>query len=259
MFQSKFADRPHALQRDSVTISLDADSYMVAYGYGSVVFFNYKPDYANLLRLVKEHSVEAVEAPRSDDFAVAVQPDLEEWSSLKPGTDCIVVQQLDLNNLLVISGVLAQTVALEYFEKRVENMLALFTKLNSDLEQHKGKFNMKNSHLFKLVAENNMLLIEILSKIGLLDRSEIPWKFGRYSGVFEQLRDEFELEQRFKGVDFKLNLIQHNTKFFLELLHNQKSDRLEWIIIILIATEIMLTLADKAMRKDSSGKEKEDR
>ena len=55
-----------------------------------------------------------------------------------------------------------------------------------------------------------------------------------------------EVESRFRRLDFKLNLIQHNTKYFLEILHNQKSNMLEWTIIILIAVEIAVTLAELA-------------
>jgi uncharacterized Rmd1/YagE family protein len=55
---------------------------------------------------------------------------------------------------------------------------------------------------------------------------------------------EFEIEARFDHIEFKLDLIQQNAKFFLEILHNQKSDTLEWIIIILISFECMLMLMD---------------
>ena len=37
---------------------------------------------------------------------------------------------------------------------------------------------------------------------------------------------------------------QDNLKYFLEIMQNKKSDTLEWIIIILIAAEIFLTLYD---------------
>ena len=40
----------------------------------------------------------------------------------------------------------------------------------------------------------------------------------------------------------KLNLIQDNLKYFLEILQNRKSNTLEWIIIILIAMDFGLTL-----------------
>ena len=37
-------------------------------------------------------------------------------------------------------------------------------------------------------------------------------------------------------------LMQHNVRFFLDILQNRKSDTLEWIIIFLIAGEICLGL-----------------
>jgi uncharacterized Rmd1/YagE family protein len=40
----------------------------------------------------------------------------------------------------------------------------------------------------------------------------------------------------------KLNFIQDNLKYFLEILQARKSDSLEWTIIILIAVEIVLSL-----------------
>lgn len=36
------------------------------------------------------------------------------------------------------------------------------------------------------------------------------------------LREEFELDSRFRKIEFKLNMLQQNTNFFIEMLHNQK-------------------------------------
>jgi hypothetical protein len=51
------------------------------------------------------------------------------------------------------------------------------------------------------------------------------------------MRDEFLIDERFDDIEFKLNLIQQNTKFFLEVMHQNKTNLLEWIIIGLIALE----------------------
>lgn len=51
---------------------------------------------------------------------------------------------------------------------------------------------------------------------------------------------EKELDDRFENMEFKLNLIQTNAKFFLEVLHHQKSNNLEWIIVALILAECIL-------------------
>lgn len=41
-----------------------------------------------------------------------------------------------------------------------------------------------------------------------------------------------------------LRWLQHNVRFFLEILQNRKSDTLEWIIILLITGEICVSLYD---------------
>ena len=103
---------------------------------------------------------------------------------------------------------------------------------------------MEKKNLFQLVAQNNTMFTDVISKIGLLERSDDAWQFAAHTKVWEGLRDEFDLEQRFKNLEFKLNLMQHSTKFFIEVMANQKSDTLEWIIIILISAEICIGLCD---------------
>jgi len=49
---------------------------------------------------------------------------------------------------------------------------------------------------------------------------------------------------RFGKVEHKITHVQSNTKFFLEVLNHQKSNKLEWIIIVLIAAEIVLSCID---------------
>lgn len=47
-----------------------------------------------------------------------------------------------------------------------------------------------------------------------------------------------------QDIEFKLNLIQENAKFFLEVMHSQKSNTLEWVIIVLISFECVLMILD---------------
>ena len=54
------------------------------------------------------------------------------------------------------------------------------------------------------------------------------------------MKIEFDIDQRFEHIEFKLNLIQQNAKFFLEVMAENKSNTLEWIIIILILFECIL-------------------
>jgi len=160
--------------------------------------------------------------------------------------DYAVLPQLDVHNLAVIATVLAQSVALDYYSVRADAMLEAFTRLNGSVEQT-GVFSaLEKKNLFRLVALNNTLFTDVIAKIGILERSDTAWKYLEYADVWEGLRDEFEIEDRFTKIEFKLNLIQQNSKFFLEVLATDKSNTLEWIIIILISIEISVMVVEIA-------------
>lgn len=90
------------------------------------------------------------------------------------------------------------------------------------------------------MAQNNAIFIDMISKLGIKERSDTAWNLSRYTQVHEGMLDEFEIEHRFSNIEFKLDMIQQNAKFFLEILHNQKTNTLEWIIIVLIMFECIL-------------------
>jgi len=71
---------------------------------------------------------------------------------------------------------------------------------------------------------------------------DIAWKNANYAQIWEYLRDEYELTQRFGNLDFKLKFVEHNIRFLQEILQNRKSDFLEWLIIILISVEILISV-----------------
>lgn len=103
---------------------------------------------------------------------------------------------------------------------------------------------MDKETLFKVVAQNNSLMMNIIGKLGIKDKSDIAWELAEYESVYEGMKREFEIEDRFENIEFKLNTIQSNAKFFLEVLAHQKSTSLEWIIVVLIAFESALMILE---------------
>ena len=124
-------------------------------------------------------------------------------------------------------------------------MLATFDQINSIVTKTGNFTAMQKETLFKVVAQNNSLFIDMLAKLGIKDRSDTAsWNNPQYEKIHMGMKHEFEIENRFEDIEFKLNLIQQNAKFFLEILHNQKTDTLEWIIIVLIAFECILMILE---------------
>jgi len=214
--------------------------YMVVFQYGSVVLFNIADhEEEGYLQIAKKYASGLLSEARKDDYAVVEKPSLETW--MQGGPDYIVLKRLDIDGIRIIGSVLGQSIALDHFVRQVDGMVAEFTDLNRGMEKT-GTFTMKQEKLFQLVGKANSNLADVILKLGLFERSDIAWKNANYAQIWEYLRDEYELTQRFGSLDFKLKFVEHNVRYFLEILQNRKSDFLEWLIIILISAEIVIAI-----------------
>ncbi|KAF5794776.1 hypothetical protein HanRHA438_Chr08g0343331 [Helianthus annuus] len=226
--------------------------YMVVFQYGSVVLFNVREhESERYLKIVKEHASGELseQEMRKDEYEVKEKPTLETW--MEGGLDYIMLQYLNTDGIRTIGSVLGQSVALDYYVRQVDGMVGEFTDINRGMEKT-GTFTMKRKKLFQLVGKANSNLADVILKLGLFERSDIAWKDAKYAQIWEYLRDEFELTQRFASLDFKLKFVEHNIRFLQEILQNRKSDFLEWLIIILIGAEILISVYDIAHKSVTS-------
>lgn len=251
--------------------------YVAVFKFGSVVCFNCSPRYvATLVNNIKKHSTDPVLQgfERKENFGVLVRPpgtqdenniavgeSSNDSHHLKAATnmsstendavsttsvtgDYCIVPELEINCVSVISNIMAQTVALDTYNDIVDDVLSEFFKINQDVTKT-GKFRASDrDFLYKTVAQNNMIFVDMISKIRIKDRSDTAWNQTQYEPIHYQMKDEFEIDDRFDQIEFKLNLIQQNAKFFLEVLQSQKSNSLEWIIVVLIAVECVIMVLD---------------
>ncbi|KAJ9684515.1 hypothetical protein PVL29_016806 [Vitis rotundifolia] len=218
--------------------------YMVVFQYGSIVLFNV-PDHEvdRCLKIVEKHASGLLPEMRKDEYEVREMPTLNTW--MQGGLDYIMLQYLNIDGIRTIGSVLGQSIALDYYVRQVDGMVAEFTDINRGMEKT-GTFTMERKKLFQLVGKANSNLADVILKLGLFERSDIAWKDAKYAQIWEFLRDEFELTQRFASLDFKLKFVEHNIRFLQEILQNRKSDFLEWLIIILIGAEILISVYDIA-------------
>jgi uncharacterized Rmd1/YagE family protein len=220
------------------------NSFAVFFPYGAVVLFGV-PDaqHEPLLEVASPYvTAGRQEKPASDDYTVILKMQAADWCSFQP--DRVTVREFDLNSIRVISQVLAQTVAMEHYEKQTNHMLETFQALNAKLGAQRALWRSREQ-LSKILAENNTILNDMIVQLKVLDRSDTAWRYGKYDFLWIGMRNEFELKARFEALEFKVTHVQHNIKFFLEVVQSQRSARLEWIIVFLIATEVAIALFGK--------------
>eukprot|EP00903_Cladosiphon_okamuranus_P010992 g10381.t1 len=223
------------------------NSYVVLFDYGSVIFIHFtKQQQEAHLKRQREFLYEddriTPDDVKTDTHRIVLWSTLPEPARLEP--DSTTLRELDLNHITIIGTVLGQTVALDHYGDLVDSMMSKFVAINSGVEKT-GKFTAaQKKELFQLVARNNTVRTDVISKLGILERQEAAWKDPDYNYVWEGLREEFEMDSRLRKIESKLSMLQQNTNFFIEMLHNQKSTMLEWTIIVLIAAEIVVGVCD---------------
>ncbi|KAK9277523.1 hypothetical protein L1049_007067 [Liquidambar formosana] len=214
--------------------------YMIVFQYGSAVLFNIEDHEAETyLEIVRRYASGLLPEMRKDDYAVKEKPLLVE--DMQGGPDYIVLKNLDTDSIRIIGNVLGQSIALDYFVSQIDGMVEEFTDINRGMEKS-GTFTMNRKKLFQLVGKANSNLADVILKVGLFDRSEIAWRDAKYAQIFEYLREEYEVTQRFGNLDFKLKFVEHNIHFLQEVLQNRRSDLLEWCIICLLSIENVISI-----------------
>lgn len=213
-------------------------SFVILYPFGSICFLNC--DEVMQQQWVQSLRTDSTFVITRDNIPINVDKEAAEWC--KMGRDHVIVQRLDVNNMNIIAGVIARSVALKNYEISSQTTLDNFRKLNDQIEKT-GKIHKRDEKgLIPVFAHANGLKCDLLLSVRLLERPDVTWIWHRYDQLYDLLQDEFEIQDRFTHLEKGLDFIQENNMFYMELQHSRKSERAEWLIIILIATEICIAL-----------------
>ena len=256
-----YKDCPQRFDTKGLTITLDAskNQYVSIFTYGSVVLFNIPrgEHQQHVSRVIESAIVTPLATEQgqfTDTYKVMLHADMENKPSVVKA-DHLNIKMLDAKNLSIVATVMAQTVALDYYADAVDRMLESFQEMNLRIENMTGRGanplrNIDKQGLYKLVASNNTVITNVLSHLGIFEGTDAAWDNADYHYTWEVLRNDFELDYRFKDLSLKLDIVKDNSRFFLGMLQGEKSERLEWIIIVLIAAEIAIGLAALWMQKE---------
>lgn len=84
----------------------------------------------------------------------------------------------------------------------------------------------------------------MVNDLFLLDKPNILWDNEEAEKLYNMLSSTLELKDRFEIVEHKLTHLKENITLALDLFNHKHSEVLEWIIILLIAFEIVMGLIE---------------
>lgn len=151
----------------------------------------------------------------------------------------VQLRELTLDKLRIVSLTLAQSVALDHFEAAVSQAMARFQPVVAALSRS-GKLAPPHREVLRLVGFAMEVRAAVLDNLTLFDDPPETWESEALAHLDSGLYDQFDLEERLGAIREKLAYLQDAGATFLDLLNTRKNHRLEWIVILLILSEILL-------------------
>lgn len=237
LFRAHHADYP-VLSVNPLVLEPVRDSWVYLEKFGTVVYWNCPEALIETLDAdlqALEGVGHRVERTR-DELLVEVGAEVEQV-----GFNEVRLPELRLDSLKIISLALAQSVALEHFELAVTEALVKFRPVVSGMRE-KGDLVLTQKEALRIVGFAMDVRATVLDNLTLFDDPPETWESERLAHLDSALFDHFDLEERLNAINQKLAYLADAGARVMDLLATRKAHRLEWIIILLIAFEIIMAL-----------------
>ncbi|KAL3462956.1 hypothetical protein BJX64DRAFT_258502 [Aspergillus heterothallicus] len=140
---------------------------------------------------------------------------------------------------LAISHALAQSVKTSLFEDLVSETISNTAPLPAQIAQT-GSVNLTRRQINMQVGELFILRINIHLQGSVLDSPELMWAEPQLEPVYQAVRSYLEMDQRVSLLTERLDVIADLLAVLKDQLTHRHGEYLEWIVIVLIAAEILV-------------------
>lgn len=239
-FRAEFRAEAFAGSTSEVFYALtETNRYLYVFDYGVVVFANYDPvSKSEFIQFIKNYATKIVDLDLSEEYKINTDENL---NKVLVKNDYVTVSQIDSSLLRIVMLNIGQSVALEYYEVLTDELITSSKHYILELEHH-GKLSISKINLLKYIGKVLNVKNSIVDNLYILDDPNLVWDNEELNLLNKQLKVNFDINTRFKDLDYRLQIVENNLTLFTDVLNVRESSRLEWIVIILIAIEIIIAI-----------------
>ena len=130
---------------------------------------------------------------------------------------------------------------MDYYERIVDEMFVRTDHLVERLEIT-GRAPLATRPLHRFIGTAIGTRNEVLSVLHLLDKPDAVWEDAAAERIYQELRAEFDLADRFLALEHKLRSVQEALELVLDVARDYRLVVLEVSVVLLIVAEIVLSL-----------------
>ena len=221
-----------------VWYSTPAGGRVYIYPFGAMAFEDVgEPDRARHIERLRAAAGAMKDANAIDDLVVhetpGATPDVREGE--------LYVDHLGFEGASVVALTVAQSAAMEYYERIVDAMFLRTDRLVDRLEAS-GRAPLRTRPLHRFIGTAIGVRNEVISILHLLDKPDAVWEDATAEGIYRELRAEFDLADRYESLEHKLRSVQEALELVLDMSRDYRLVMLEVAVVVLIVVEIALSL-----------------
>jgi len=231
-------DRGMRSTKTQLIVSLDGDRHAYLFDFGAIVFVNV-PDAERegIVDTFNSKLQQEPHPPLRENFLIEVRP----GSAVEVRFDRVVVPDIDSTTLDVIATVIAQSVAIDYYDEDVQAILDRVGAVAGEVGRQ-GRPLGRTRDFVRFVGTAMASQVEIITAISLLDKPELTWENEAADRLHDKLRNNLEIQERHKALEIKLTTIRETLGTLIEFSQTRRMLFLEGSIVVLIVFEILLSL-----------------
>jgi uncharacterized Rmd1/YagE family protein len=152
----------------------------------------------------------------------------------------IQLRDMSPERLLVIADVLAKSVVLAHDEREVAKVFEIIEPFAQELAEH-GRTRRDRRGILKLIGNALLVQQRVSGRVAIAEKPDALWDRPDLERLYARLEDEYELKERVDALTRKLAVVAETANTLADIIDTRRSLRLELIVVVLIAFEIVVT------------------
>jgi uncharacterized Rmd1/YagE family protein len=218
------------------------NKYISIFNYGVVVFSNHSQrEIDQVITDIEKHITN-----KQDRISETISIEFIDTTGVSYENEVLSFPaEYESNELFrIVMFDLSQTVAIDYYSGIADILLQEVKSLSSELE-HKGKISLGKKDMMKFIGKSLNTKNKIVDNLYIFDSPDIAWDNENVERVHKILTRTFDLNARFKELEYTFKIIDDNLQIFNDTYNHRYSSTLEIVVIILILIEVLKSLGEK--------------
>ncbi len=230
-------EHDHVVSTAPLTYKFGKDGFVTLFRYGVVVMIGLVPEEEDeVLRSLRPRLIRPVQPAEEESVAIDLVPDRDE--QIMPGGP-IALKTITPDGLIVIADALSKSVVLARDERQVAAVFDLVEPFARQLAE-KGRASAGRGPIFKQIGNALLVQQRVAGRVAVTDKPDVLWDRPSLERLYARLEDEYELKERTDALFRKLSVISETAQVLTDILDTKRSFRLEIIIVVLIAVELLV-------------------